>query len=130
MQFYAGSWADIFGRKRIMYAFQAASIICSITNLINEFYYAAPKEWTLLSWLPISLVGGFQVYILCIFAFLADISEPKQRAFRMIMMMVAGTWGAPAAPVVGAKIFDFGNSLYKNGKDFKSLLHTIVSCIN
>ena len=64
----------------------------------------------------LSLVGGFPVWILCLFAFIADISEPKERAFRMMMITLAGNWGSPAAPIVGAKIFNFGNSLYENGK--------------
>ena len=116
MQFYVGAWADIFGRKRLMFSVLGASILGGVIGLCSQIYVSARKEWILLNYIPLSLVGGFPVWILCLFAFIADISEPKERAFRMMMITLAGNWGSPAAPIVGAKIFNFGNSLYENGK--------------
>ena len=65
--------------------------------------------------IPVSLVGGFAVWYLCQFSFIADISEPDQRAFRMGMTYVASRLGSPLAPLVGAQLFDTGNRLRPNG---------------
>ena len=75
------AWADIFGRKRLMYAVCIASVLNGALGLIMGIYVSAPKEWFILTSLPMSLVGGFPVWILSLFSFVADISEPEQRAF-------------------------------------------------
>ena len=85
------------------------------TTSFLEIYLSTPKEWIILSQLPLSLVGGFPVWILSLFSFVADISEPKQRGFRMIMITLASSWGSPPAPFIGALIFDYGNQKVKNG---------------
>ena len=115
LQFYVGAWADIFGRKRLMYAVCIATLLNGVVSLFLEIYLSSPKEWIILSQLPLSLVGGFPVWILSLFSFVADISEPKQRGFRMIMITLASSWGSPPAPYIGALIFDYGNQKVKNG---------------
>ena len=116
MQFYIGAWVDIFGRKRLMYIYMVAGVIGGVISTLNSAFIMWPKEYTILSEIPKTLVGGFPVWILCQFSFIADISEPDQRAFRMGMIFVAQSLGSPVAPLVGAAIFDYGNSLRPNGE--------------
>ena len=115
MQFYAGAWADLFGRKIMMFVYLASMVMGGVIALFSEIFVTAPKEWTLLISIPTSLVGGFPVWILSQFSFVADISEPKQRAVRMIMLDLLGAWGAPPGPYLGALIFNFGNRIFENG---------------
>ena len=55
------------------------------------------------------LVGGYGIWLAATYAFIADISEPDQRAFRMGMMHLAGGFGKPIGAPIGAY-------LYKTGK--------------
>ena len=124
MQFYIGAWADIFGRKRLMYTFLIASLLGNVISALNAAFILWPKEYMILSQIPTALVGGFPVWILSQFSFIADISEPDQRAFRMGMIFVAQSLGSPVAPLVGATIFDAGNKIRPNGK--KITMMTII----
>ena len=122
MQFYIGAWADIFGRKRLMYIYLMATIVGSVISVLNSAFIMWPKEYIILSQIPLSLVGGFPVWVLSQFSFIADISEPDQRAFRMGMIFVASSLGSPVAPLVGAALFDAGNRFRPNGKKPNSLI--------
>ena len=121
MQFYIGAWADMFGRKRLMYAYLGATLIGIIIKILNSVFILWPKEYTILSEIPVSLIGGYPVWYLSQFSFIADISSPDQRAFRMGMIYVATSLGSPLAPTVGAAIFDAGNKFIENCKLDKSL---------
>ena len=119
MQFYIGAWADIFGRKRLMYIYLLAAIVNSIVSLLNSVYIMWPKEYAILSSIPTSLLGGLQAWKLSQFSFIADISEPDQRAFRMGMILVASRLGSPVAPLIGAALFKAGNGFRPNGSKKK-----------
>ena len=96
-----------------------ATIVGSVISVLNSAFIMWPKEYIILSQIPLSLVGGFPVWVLSQFSFIADISEPDQRAFRMGMIFVASSLGSPVAPLVGAALFDTGNRFRPNGKKNK-----------
>ena len=60
--------------------------------------------------------GGFGALMMSINAFIADISEPDQRAFRMAMLHLFASLGRPLSPILGAFLLREGkwNSLLSN----------------
>ena len=75
MQFYIGAWADIFGRKRLMYIYLMATVVGSLISTLNSAFIMWPKEYIILAQIPTSLVGGFPVWILSQFSFIAEWSS-------------------------------------------------------
>ena len=57
---------------------------------------------------PVALSGGYLTYSMGMNAFIADISSPQQRSFRMAMMHFVQTLGEPFATQAGAYLYDKG----------------------
>ena len=57
--------------------------------IVCAYFFDSPKEYLLLSYVPGALSGGFAAWSLAINAFLADITEPQNRAFRYGMLYLA-----------------------------------------
>ena len=51
-----------------------------------------------------------------ILTFPSDISTPENRPTRLSMIQLSHMAGTPLGPIVGAKIFDWGNTVIKNGQ--------------
>ena len=112
--YYMGAWADVFGRKRLMYVFVSITLVSNIMLALNAVFILWPKEYIVLCSVPQALAAP--VWTLSIYSFIADISEPDQRAFRMGMITIARLLGPPLALPVGETIFKAGNRLRLNGK--------------
>ena len=57
VSFYFGAWADIFGRKILMYAFVSAQLLCSSIHLISAIFMRLPKEILIAAFIPVTLTG-------------------------------------------------------------------------
>ncbi len=106
--FYLGAWADMFGRKLLFYIYLAAKILSHVGVILCAHFLVSPKEWILLATIPTALSGGFAAFILAINAFIADITQPENRAFRYGMLHLASSLGRPLAAPVGAYLLKTG----------------------
>ena len=70
--------------------------------LLNVYYMDWPKEYMLFMVnLPVALSGGYQGYFMGVNAFIADISPPEQRSFRMAITNFIYVVGMPFGTQVG-----------------------------
>ena len=111
---YVGAWMDMFGRIRTMGIFLAISFISNIFLTLNAIYVTWPKEYIFLCLIPQALESP--MWIISLYSFIADISEPDQRPFRLAMIAISGLLGSPLGVPVGTIIFQAGNRLHSNGK--------------
>ena len=58
LSFWYGAWADMLGRKFLMYAFLCAQVIHSAVSLIMAIFIYLPKEYYYVASLPVDLVGA------------------------------------------------------------------------
>ena len=110
MSFFLGSWSDIFGRKIVLYFFFAFRILEGSLLLVNVYFMEWPKEYMLLTVkLPLALSGGQLSYYMGINSFIADISAPEQRSFRMAILNLMGHLGQPFGTQIGKQLFGAGS---------------------
>ena len=110
MSFFLGSWSDIFGRKIVLYVFFAFRILEGSLLLVNVYFMEWPKEYMLLTVkLPLALSGGQLAYYMGINSFIADISAPEQRSFRMAILNLMGSIGQPFGTQIGKQLFGAGS---------------------
>lgn len=106
--FYLGAWADLFGRKLLFYLFLSAYSLQQVIVVGCAYWMDSKKEYLFLSYLPSTLTGGFGAWMLAINAFLSDITEPENRAFRFGMLHLATGLGRPLAAPLGAYLLRTG----------------------
>lgn len=106
--FYIGSWSDSFGRKWIMYIGYISWVLSGAIHLLNVYFIDWPKEYLLLEYVPDALSGGYAAFGIAIGAFIAEISPPEHRAFRMFVLYFPYKIGTP----IGTQL---GKILYKKG---------------
>ena len=46
--YYMGAWADVFGRKRLMYVFVSITLVSNIMLALNAVFILWPKEYIVL----------------------------------------------------------------------------------
>ena len=129
---YIGTLVDSLGRKKVMYIYLTASMASSAVAMLNSAFLLWPKEYTLLNKVPLLLMGGLETWLLCLFAFVSDITMPDKRATRFSMITLAHMVGQPLSPLIGAALFDWGNKQHPNGETiliqiWKELKRTIFS---
>ena len=112
---YIGTLVDVVGRKKMMFVFQAMTLISAVLAVLNAVFLLWPKELTLLNPVPLAAIGGLETWLLCLFAFVSDISTPEMRPTRLAMIQLSHMAGSPLAPIIGAAIFDWGNRTFQNG---------------
>ena len=77
---------------------------------LNAYFIDWPKEYMLFSVnTPVALAGGHLAFSLGINSFIADISKPHQRSFRLAMMHFVATVGRPFDTQMGKWLFDEGS---------------------
>ena len=104
--------------------FLAISFISNIFLTLNAIYVTWPKEYIFLCLIPQALESP--MWIISLYSFIADISEPDQRPFRLAMIAISGLLGSPLGVPVGTIIFQAGNRLHSNGKQI--LLSRRLEC--
>ena len=73
---------------------------------LNAYFMEWPKEYMLFSVnAPVALSGGYLAFSMGINSFIADISPPHQRSFRMAMMHFVGSVGRPFGTQMGKWLF-------------------------
>ena len=73
------------------------------------------------------ILGGEGVFYLSIYAFMADITTPENRAFRYGMLQLAISMAAPLSPIVGSYIYSNVPYQYRYiGVFLAALIGTIV----
>ena len=69
---------------------------------LNVYFMEWPKEYMLFSVnAPIALAGGHLAFTMGINAFIADISKPNQRSFRMAMLYFFSSLSRPFGTQMG-----------------------------
>ena len=116
--FYFGSWSDKFGRKWIMYVCYACWCLQAGIHLLNVYFIDWPKEFLLLQFIPYALSGGDVAYDLSVGAFIADISDPENRAFRIFVFGFAYKIGSPVGIQLGKYLFSKGSFLCVSSAKF------------
>ena len=107
--FYFGSWSDRFGRKWIMYIGYTCWIIGGVVHLLNVYFIEWPKEYLFLEYILYTLSGGDVAFRLSLGAFIAEISDPDQRAFRMFLFSFPSKIGTPIGTQLGKYLFAEGS---------------------
>ena len=108
MAFYLGAYMDLFGRKPIMYLFLITSALQKVVMVICSHWFSSSKWYILLAYIPTSLGGGNAAWNLAISAFLADITQPEERAFRYGMLGWIKKLGNPLAAQAGKYLLEAG----------------------
>ena len=111
LAFYYGAWCDIFGRKYILYMYCVSRILTQALVVLNVFFIEWPKEYYLLSAVPVALAGGFVGYNTAVYSFLADISTPETLALRMAMLQLAESFAKPIGTQLGAFLIAYSTTL-------------------
>lgn len=106
LSFFAGAWADRFGRKRILFTYLILMLTESSMNLILAIKLDSKKEWLFLPEIPTSLIGGYGICLMALYSYLADITDPKDRPFRMGMLNISGALARPFSPIIGSSIYN------------------------
>ena len=76
---------------------------------LNAYFMEWPKEYLLFSVnAPVALSGGYLAFSMGINAFIADISKPNQRSFRMAMIHFISSLGRPFGTQMGKWLFSEG----------------------
>ena len=89
-------------------------MVSSVITLIFTILllYKSPKYIILLTAtskkLVLFLLGGWGIWLAATYAFIADISEPDQKAFRMGMLHVVGSFSSPIGTPIGMYLFKSG----------------------
>ena len=68
-----------------MYIGYTSWIISGALHLMNVYFIEWPKEYLFLEYVPYALSGGGVAFSLSLGAFIAEISDPDQRAFGMFL---------------------------------------------
>ena len=116
--FYFGSWSDKFGRKWIMYIGYMSWVLRGGFHMLNVYFIDWPKEYLLLEYIPYALSGGGVAFGLSLGAFIADISDPDQRAFRMFLFSFPWKIGSPIGTQLGKYLFDQGSFICVSSATF------------
>ena len=82
LAFYLGAWADLFGRKVVLYMTLTTWFLKHAIFIVLAYFLDSPKEYVLLADIPTNLSGGIYGFHLAINTFLSDITAPENRAFR------------------------------------------------
>ncbi len=106
--FYYGAWADMFGRKMLFYVFLGTKIISQSGEVLWAYFEDAPKEWALLIEFPVTLVGGYATWRLAVNAFIADITTPEERAYRLQILNYSVILARPVSTPLGAYLWKTG----------------------
>ena len=68
---YIGTLTDILGRKTIMFTFLTGSLVTYALAVLNSVFLLWPKELTLLTSVPVSLVGALDCWLMVLFTFVS-----------------------------------------------------------
>ncbi|TDG52311.1 hypothetical protein AWZ03_001141 [Drosophila navojoa] len=84
---FIGSWSDHYGRKPLlivsMIGFAGSALITTFICALSSHHDINPWWYTLAA-VPHSLLGGMCVFSVAAFCFLSDITDVKNRPYRMI----------------------------------------------
>ena len=72
--FYLGAWADLFGRKILIYMGIGSNIIKISLTILFAYFIDSSKYYLLAAEVPVSLTGGGYGWMIAINAFLSDIT--------------------------------------------------------
>ena len=127
--FYLGAWADLFGRKFLFYLFLSAFASEQAIVLVCAYFFDSKKEFILISYIPTALSGGFAIWSLSINAFITDITEPENRAFRFGILHLASSLGRPLSAPFGAYLLRTGGYVCVFATTLTGILIGAVLCI-
>lgn len=95
---FLGSWSDRTGRRKICIFLPIfGELLTSISNIVNVYYfYEIPVHVTIfLEVFFTSVTGGWVTMFLGVFSYISDITEEKNRTFRVGMVNICMTAGVP-----------------------------------
>ena len=114
--FFLGSWSDTFGRKWLLYIYFFFRIVESCMMMLNAYFISWPKEYLLFSVnLPVAMSGGSITFYMGIAAFMAEISSPEHRTFRLATIHFVERIGGPLGTMLGAYLWENGGYLWVFG---------------
>ena len=58
LSFYMGAWADIFGRKAVLYIWCVSAMLGQVGILLTAIFMEWPKEIYLIAELPKAVIGN------------------------------------------------------------------------
>merc|ERR1711936_48278 len=95
----------------ILYASFGGWVVTDIINLINTIFMEWPKEYLLLDYIPYAITGGGISWSMATTAFVADISSPETRGFRLFVFGFVWKIGSPVGTILGSILFKRGGFL-------------------
>ena len=95
--------------------------------MLNSYFMSWPKEYLLFSVnLPVAMSGGHISFSMGIASFIADISSPEQRTFRLASIYFIESLGGPLGLKLGAYLWGKGGYLCVFGTSLVGKAITLI----
>ncbi|XP_030385657.1 uncharacterized protein LOC115632572 [Scaptodrosophila lebanonensis] len=105
---FIGSWSDHYGRKPLlivsMIGFAATFLVTASISELSNFYVINPW-WYIMAAVPHSVLGGNCVFSVAAFCFISDITDTKERPYRMIFMEVLFFIGLTSGSLLSSFVY-------------------------
>jgi MFS family permease len=125
----AGALSDVFGRKPLIILPLIGNLVAIIFGIINyTFRYELPLEFFYFDKIS-AFFGGYAVYYLGMYSYGANVSKPKERAYRLARLDGAETIAVVVGTLISPKVFDwlgfYGNFGISGGVVILAILYHI-----
>ena len=103
---FIGPWSDRNGRKPIMIIPMIGYILSTIFTLINIYFRQWPANYLLINgvW---GITGGFVVFLIGMYSYIADITSVRARTTRIGVLDIFLFGGVPAGNFLSAYVFKY-----------------------
>ncbi|XP_034237143.1 proton-coupled folate transporter-like [Thrips palmi] len=104
---FVGSWADRRRRRRpFILSPLLGDLISSVGLLLCSIFFSWSLEVAgIIESLVPALFGGMPILFLSVFSYVADVTTPENRTFRIGMVATAVSWGFPIASALSGVAF-------------------------
>jgi len=104
---FIGPWSDKNGRKPVMIIPMIGYILSTLCWLLNIYYMDWPANYLLVNGV-FSVFGGFVVFLIGMYAYMADITSMRARTTRIGILDIFLFGGVPTGTFLSAYVFKYG----------------------
>ena len=104
---FIGPWSDKNGRKPVMMIPMAGYILSTLWYLLNIHYLHWPATYLLASGVT-QIFGGFVVFLIGMYSYMADITSTRARTTRIGVLDIFLYAGVPAGTFFSAYAYKYG----------------------
>jgi len=103
---FIGPWSDRNGRKPVMVIPMIGYILSTLCWLLNIYYIQWPADYLLING-AFGIFGGFVVFLIGMYAYMADITSTRARTTRIGLLDIFLFAGIPAGTFISAYIYKY-----------------------